>query len=110
VGTLVDAAAAEKYGVKTDGNGAAGTADVLAELAALIDNGLLEVPIAKVYPLTEVRDAYRELTRNPAQANTNGHASPTAVCSAQRWRRCGPVTCGPPSRCEQRAVELFGPS
>jgi len=34
---------------------------VLAELAELIVEGRLEVPIAKVYPLAEVRQAYREL-------------------------------------------------
>lgn len=34
---------------------------MLAELAELIVEGRLEVPIAKVYPLAEVRQAYREL-------------------------------------------------
>jgi NADPH:quinone reductase-like Zn-dependent oxidoreductase len=46
--------------VKTEGSDAA-NADVLAELADLVDQGLLEVPIAKVYPLAEARDAYKEL-------------------------------------------------
>ena len=36
-------------------------AAVLAELAALIDKGMMEVPIAAVYPLDQVQDAYREL-------------------------------------------------
>ena len=36
----------------------------LAELAALIDEGALEVPIAATYPLDQVRDAYAELERN----------------------------------------------
>jgi NADPH:quinone reductase-like Zn-dependent oxidoreductase len=36
---------------------------VLAELAGLIVDGRLEVPIAKVHPLAEVREAYRELER-----------------------------------------------
>jgi NADPH:quinone reductase-like Zn-dependent oxidoreductase len=61
IDTVADPAAAEKYGAKTDGNAAAGTAEVIAELAALIDKGALEIPIAKVYPLAGVRDAYREL-------------------------------------------------
>jgi NADPH:quinone reductase-like Zn-dependent oxidoreductase len=61
INTIIDFAAAEKHGVKTEGNAAGGTAEVLAELAALIDKGGLEVPIAKVYPLAEVREAYREL-------------------------------------------------
>jgi NADPH:quinone reductase-like Zn-dependent oxidoreductase len=40
------------------------SAQVLAELASLIGDGELEVPIARVYPLDQVRDAYRELERN----------------------------------------------
>lgn len=35
--------------------------DVLAELTGLLAAGRLEIPIAKVYPLAEVRDAYRDL-------------------------------------------------
>ena len=35
---------------------AAASADVLAELAALIDAGELELVVAKVYPLDQVRD------------------------------------------------------
>ena len=38
-------------------------AAVLAELATLIDKGTIDVPIAAVYPLDQVRDAYRELER-----------------------------------------------
>ena len=64
IDTIVDFAAAAKYGVKTDGGTAAGPgARVLAELAALIADGLLEVPIANVYPLAQVREAYTELER-----------------------------------------------
>jgi NADPH:quinone reductase-like Zn-dependent oxidoreductase len=36
---------------------------VLAELAGLIADGHLEVPIANVYPLAQVREAYTELER-----------------------------------------------
>ena len=61
IDTIIDFAAAAKYGVKTEGNHAAGTADVLGELAGLIATGRLEIPIAKVYPLAEVREAYRDL-------------------------------------------------
>ncbi|MFJ8208246.1 NADP-dependent oxidoreductase [Streptomyces sp. NPDC096033] len=64
IDTIADFAAAEKYGVKTDGGTAAGPgAEVLAELAALIADGHLQVPISKVYPLHQVRDAYTELER-----------------------------------------------
>jgi NADPH:quinone reductase-like Zn-dependent oxidoreductase len=61
IDTIIDFAAAAKYGVKTEGNQEGATADVLAQLAGLIAAGRLEIPIAKVYPLAEVRDAYREL-------------------------------------------------
>jgi NADPH:quinone reductase-like Zn-dependent oxidoreductase len=61
IDTIIDFAAAAKYGVKTEGNAAAASADVLAELAGLINAGELELVVAKVYPLDQVRDAYREL-------------------------------------------------
>jgi NADPH:quinone reductase-like Zn-dependent oxidoreductase len=61
IDTIIDRSAAETYGTKTDGNATAATAEVLAELAELIAEGRLEIPIAKVFPLTEVREAYREL-------------------------------------------------
>ncbi|WP_103348829.1 NADP-dependent oxidoreductase [Amycolatopsis sp. CA-128772] len=61
IDTIIDFAAAEKYNVKADGNAAAASADVLRELGLLLDKGLLTLPIARVYPLEEVRDAYREL-------------------------------------------------
>jgi NADPH:quinone reductase-like Zn-dependent oxidoreductase len=61
IDTIIDFAAAAKHGVKTEGNHQAASADVLAELAGQLAAGRLEIPIAKVYPLAEVRDAYREL-------------------------------------------------
>jgi NADPH:quinone reductase-like Zn-dependent oxidoreductase len=63
IDTIIDWDAAARHGVKTDGTAAAASADTLAELARLIADGRLEVPIARVYPLTEVRAAYRELER-----------------------------------------------
>lgn len=63
VDTIIDWAAAEQYGVKTEGTAAAASVEVLAELVELIDSGQLEVPIARVFPLADVRDAYRELER-----------------------------------------------
>ena len=61
IDTIIDFAAAARQGVKTEGNAQAATADVLAQLAGLLAAGRLEIPIAKVYPLAEVRDAYRDL-------------------------------------------------
>jgi NADPH:quinone reductase-like Zn-dependent oxidoreductase len=61
IDTIIDFAAAAKYGVKTEGNHEAANAAVLAQLAGLLAAGQLEIPIARVYPLDEVREAYREL-------------------------------------------------
>jgi NADPH:quinone reductase-like Zn-dependent oxidoreductase len=61
IDTIIDFAAAKRHAVKTEGNSSAATADVLASLARMISAGELEIPIANVYPLAKVRDAYREL-------------------------------------------------
>src|SRR5262249_47780416 len=61
IDTIADFAAVGEYGVRGDGNGAAASADVLAELAALVAAGDLEIPIAATYPLSEVRAAFTEL-------------------------------------------------
>lgn len=63
IDTIANFQAVEKYGVKAEGNAAGASAQVLAELAGMIDNGLLDIPIARVYPLDQVQDAYRELER-----------------------------------------------
>jgi NADPH:quinone reductase-like Zn-dependent oxidoreductase len=61
VDTIIDFAAIEQFGVKGDGNAQASDAAVLGELAGLIAAGELEVPVAGVFPLDRVQDAYREL-------------------------------------------------
>jgi NADPH:quinone reductase-like Zn-dependent oxidoreductase len=63
IDTIIDFAAAQRYGVKTEGNSAAADAEIIAELADLVAKGIVEIPIARVYPLAQVRDAYRELER-----------------------------------------------
>ena len=68
INTIIDFAAAEQYGVKTEGSQTALNAAVLAELARLIAAGELEVPIAATFPLTDVRDAFRLLE----QGHTRG--------------------------------------
>jgi NADPH:quinone reductase-like Zn-dependent oxidoreductase len=68
IDTIADFTAPAKYGVKLEGSAAAASAEVLTELAAMIDKGLLEIPIARVCPLSEVQDAYRELE----QGHTRG--------------------------------------
>jgi NADPH:quinone reductase-like Zn-dependent oxidoreductase len=64
IDTIVDFQATKKYGVKTEGNNDAASAEILAGLAELIDQGRLEIPIARVYPLDQVRSAYQELERH----------------------------------------------
>jgi NADPH:quinone reductase-like Zn-dependent oxidoreductase len=63
IDTIIDFAAAAKYGVKTDGNSVAANTKVLGELIGLINAGRLEIPIAKVYRLADVREAYEHLAR-----------------------------------------------
>jgi NADPH:quinone reductase-like Zn-dependent oxidoreductase len=67
IDTIADFAAIAQYSVKGDGNAAGASAAVLAELAALIADGQLEVPIAATFPLAEVRDAYRLLAQGHVQ-------------------------------------------
>jgi NADPH:quinone reductase-like Zn-dependent oxidoreductase len=64
IDTIADFQAAGRHGVKAEGSAAGASAEVLAELARLIEAGELEIPIAAVYPLEQVRDAYRELEHN----------------------------------------------
>jgi NADPH:quinone reductase-like Zn-dependent oxidoreductase len=64
INTIIDFPAAKKYGVKTDGNQEGAKAGVLSELAEQIAAGRLEIPIAGVYHLTDVRNAYRELEKH----------------------------------------------
>jgi NADPH:quinone reductase-like Zn-dependent oxidoreductase len=50
-------------GVKSEGNAAGSSTEVLTELAGLLVAGDLELPVARTYPLDEVREAYTELAR-----------------------------------------------
>ena len=61
VDTIANFGAVQQYGVKGEGNAAGAGAGVLAQLAALIAAGELDVPIAAAYPLAQVRDAYERL-------------------------------------------------
>ncbi|MFB7760967.1 NADP-dependent oxidoreductase [Streptomyces xiamenensis] len=67
VNTVADFTEGPRYGVRMDGASAATGAGVLAELAALVADGALEVPIAATYPLTEVRAAYEHLATGHIQ-------------------------------------------
>jgi NADPH:quinone reductase-like Zn-dependent oxidoreductase len=60
VNTIIDFETAARLHARTEGSAAAGI-DELRELATLLAQGKLELPIARTYPLAQVRDAYRDL-------------------------------------------------
>jgi NADPH:quinone reductase-like Zn-dependent oxidoreductase len=72
INTIIDYEAVQRLGVKAQGTHAIANAAVLAELAALV-----EIPIARTFPLDQVRDAFREL------ADRHTHGKIVLLCS---WR------------------------
>jgi NADPH:quinone reductase-like Zn-dependent oxidoreductase len=68
INTIIDFEAVERLGVRGQGTHAIASAARLAELAGLVADGSLEMPIAGTFRLGEVRDAYREL----AERHTRG--------------------------------------
>jgi NADPH:quinone reductase-like Zn-dependent oxidoreductase len=68
INTISDFEAVQRLGVQAQGTHAIATAALLAELVQLVAEGELEVPIARVFPLDQVRDAFREL----ADRHTHG--------------------------------------
>ncbi|MEV8517358.1 NADP-dependent oxidoreductase [Dactylosporangium sp. NPDC051484] len=63
IDTIIDFPAVEEYGVKAEGSESAMNTAVMAELAALASSGDLDVPIAAVFPLDDVRAAFEQLER-----------------------------------------------
>lgn len=61
INTIIDFAAVKKHNVKAEGSQASANPQVLAELVRDMAEGRLEIPIAKTYPLSQVRDAFQEL-------------------------------------------------
>jgi len=61
INTIADFDAVQRLGVKAQGTHAIATAPLLAELVALVADGRLEIPIARTYPLAQVREAFGEL-------------------------------------------------
>lgn len=60
INTIVYYAGVDKYGIQAVGGGGKTSAE-LAELARLVADGELVLPIAATYPLSEVREAYTQL-------------------------------------------------
>src|SRR5215472_651706 len=67
VDTIINFDAVQRYGVKGEGNAAAASASVLADLAQLIADGRLEVPVEATFPLDQVQQAYQRLEQRHAQ-------------------------------------------
>jgi len=63
IDTIANFAAVQEHGVKGDGSAVGASAGALAALAGLIAAGQLEVPVAGTFPLSQVREAYRELAK-----------------------------------------------
>ncbi|MFC4604380.1 zinc-binding dehydrogenase [Rhodococcus kronopolitis] len=61
INTLADGAAIRKYGVHSDAQEEAASPALWAALADLAADGQLSIPIDQVYPLAEVRQAYRDV-------------------------------------------------
>jgi NADPH:quinone reductase-like Zn-dependent oxidoreductase len=68
INTIIDFDAVQRIGVHAQGTHAIASAPLLADLVRLIAEGRLEIPIARTYPLTQVRDAFSEL----AHRHTHG--------------------------------------
>lgn len=69
INTIIDFEAAARHKVHTDGGSEAKSPNtVLAEIAQLIAGGELQVPVAAVYDLKDVRQAYTQL----AEGHTGG--------------------------------------
>ena len=64
IDTVISFEAAQQEGIKAEGMAAASTAEVLGELVGLVADGSITVPIARTYPLEQVREAYTELERH----------------------------------------------
>jgi len=61
INTIIDYEAVERLGVHGQGTHAIASAELLTKLAGLVADGSIEIPIARTFPLDQVRDAYAEL-------------------------------------------------
>jgi NADPH:quinone reductase-like Zn-dependent oxidoreductase len=61
INTIADFEAVQRYGVRAQGTHSIATAQRLSEIVNMVADGSLEVPIAAIFPLDRVQDAYRQL-------------------------------------------------
>jgi NADPH:quinone reductase-like Zn-dependent oxidoreductase len=62
IDTVIDFEAARRHGTFTDASPEGGRPEVLAAMAAQLAAGELSMPIAAIYPLAKVADAYTDLS------------------------------------------------
>jgi NADPH:quinone reductase-like Zn-dependent oxidoreductase len=62
VSTVIDYVAAQRLGATATGSSQIVSPERIEQLAELVLDGAVEIPIQHVYPLAQVRDAYRELS------------------------------------------------
>lgn len=63
ISTIIDYEAVERLGIRGTGTSQVAGPERVAEIAGLVADGRVEIPIARTYPLEQVRDAYEELGR-----------------------------------------------
>jgi NADPH:quinone reductase-like Zn-dependent oxidoreductase len=67
INTIIDFAAVQQYGVHAAGQAEGNDGRIFAELAHLIAENRLIIPIQTIYPVEHVRTAYEELARRHAR-------------------------------------------
>lgn len=63
ISTIIDYEAVERLGIRGTGTSQVAGPERVAEIAELVADGRIEIPIARTYPLEQIRDAYEELGR-----------------------------------------------
>lgn len=63
INSVIDFEAGSRLGIHNLGSSQVVSPEVLAEVAQLVADGRVEIPIAATYPLDRVRDAYEDLAR-----------------------------------------------
>jgi NADPH:quinone reductase-like Zn-dependent oxidoreductase len=61
INTIIDMEAVQRLGVQAEGTHAIATGPLLAQITGMVADGSIEIPIARTFPLDQVRDAFREL-------------------------------------------------
>jgi NADPH2:quinone reductase len=63
INTIIAFDTAAELGTKAEGSMSASTPEIMTEVAGLVADGTIELPIAATYPLTAVADAFTELEK-----------------------------------------------